>query len=102
MVVIWLRELLAELQSPQHGLVAFYCDSTAAIHIASNPVFHEHTKHIELNCHQVRERVIRGIIKLLHVRTNNQVAHIFTKALFSPQFYSLVSKMALKSIYLPY
>ena len=99
--VIWLRNLLADLQAPQHGPVAFFCDSTAAIHIATNPVFHERTKHIELDCHQVRERVLLGFIKLLHVRTNNQVADIFTKALFSPQFYSLVGKMALKSIYLP-
>lgn len=99
--LIWLRNLLAELQYPQSGPVAFYCDSTAAIHIASNPVFHERTKHIELDCHQVRERFVRGFIKLFHVRTNNQVADIFTKALFSPQFYSLVGKMALKSIYLP-
>nr|XP_018461383.1 PREDICTED: uncharacterized protein LOC108832394 [Raphanus sativus] len=99
--VIWLRNLLAELQSPHPGPVPFYCDSTAAIHIATNPVFHERTKHIELDCHQVRERVLLGFIKLLHVRTNNQVADIFTKALYSPQFYSLVGKMALKSIYLP-
>lgn len=100
--VVWLRNLLAELQSEQHGPVAFFCDSTAAIHIATNSVFHERTKHIELDCHQVRERVVRGFIKLLHVRTTNQLADIFTKALFSPLFYSLVGKMALKSIYLPF
>ena len=99
--VIWLRNVLTELDSPQRGPVAFYCDSTAAIHIASNPVFHERTKHIELDYHQVKERVVTGFIKLLHVRTNNQIADIFTKALFSPQLYSLVGKMALKSIYLP-
>ena len=56
--VIWLRNLLTDLQSPQHGPVPFYCDSTVAIHIATNPVFHERTKHIELDCHQVREHVL--------------------------------------------
>lgn len=99
--VVWLRNLLAELQSEQSDHVAFFCDSTAAIHIATNPVFHERTKHIELDCHQVRKRVVRGVIKLLHVRTTNQLVDIFTKALFSPLFYSLVGNMALKSIYLP-
>lgn len=84
--VIWLRNLLAELQSPQHGPVPFFCDSTSAIHIATNPVFHERTKHVELDCHQVRERVLFGFIKLLHIRTTNQVTDIFTKALYSPHF----------------
>lgn len=99
--VIWLVNLLAELQAPQDGLIPYYCDSTAAIHIANNPVFHERTKHIERDCHLIRDRIKAGWIKTLHVRTNSQIADIFTKPLFSPQFYSLVGKMALKTLYLP-
>ena len=98
----WIIPLMADIGVKVKTPVAFHCDSKAAIHIAANPVFHERTKHIELDCHQVRERVVRGFIKLLHVRTTNQLADIFTKALFSPLFYSLVGKMALKSIYLPF
>lgn len=99
--VVWLYDLLQEFQAPQSGHVAFYCDSTTAIHIANNPIFHERTKHIELDCHQVRERIEVGYIKTLHIRTHDQVADIFTKPLFPTQFYSLVGKMALKSLYLP-
>lgn len=59
----WLVNLLKEFQVPQSQPVAFYCDSTAAIHIANNP--HERTKHIDLDCHMVRDRILRGLIKTL-------------------------------------
>ena len=45
--VIWIVNLLGELQVPQTKFAAFFCDSAAVIHIANNPVFHEKTKHVE-------------------------------------------------------
>lgn len=50
--VIWVLGLLLELQAPQYGPVPFFCDSTAVIHIATNLVFHERTKHIELEAYK--------------------------------------------------
>lgn len=99
--VEWLVNLLAEFGCPQHQSVAFYCDSTAAIHIANNPVFHERTKHLERDCHKVRDKVIAGLIKTLHVRTMDQLADVFTKALHPGHFHSIISKMSLLSIYMP-
>lgn len=93
--------LLHELQVPQTKSVALFCDSTAAIHIANNDVFHERTKHLELDCHKVRECVTSGLVKTLHVRTDQQLADVFTKPLFPGQFHALIDKMALISIYLP-
>lgn len=95
----WLLKLLTELQVPQFGPVPLFCDSTAAIHIANNSVFHERTKHIENDCHAIRERVERGIIKTLHVTTTNQLADVLTKPLFPTLFNSLIGKMSLLSIY---
>lgn len=43
------------------------CNNQAAIHISSNPIFQERTKHIELNCYFVREKLLHGLISLHHV-----------------------------------
>lgn len=49
-----LVNLLTYFQVFQSQPVAFFCDSTAAIHIANNAVFHERTKHLEFDCHKVK------------------------------------------------
>lgn len=79
--VQWLLYLTEDLQIRDQEPVEVFCDSKSAMHIAENPAFHERTKHIEIDCHIVREKVERGVIKLMPVRTDLQVADIFTKAL---------------------
>ena len=54
-----------------------FCDSKSALYIASNPVFHERTKHIEIACHVVREKVQLGVITTAYIASNMQLADFF-------------------------
>jgi len=57
--MVWLQNLLMELGFRQPGPMSMHCDNQSAIYIAQNPVFHERTKHIEVDCHFVRDVLSR-------------------------------------------
>ncbi|CAN1753275.1 Retrovirus-related Pol polyprotein from transposon TNT 1-94 [Linum perenne] len=94
----WLLYLLQELYVPHSMPATIFCDNQSAIHIAENPTFHERTKHIELDCHLVREKVQANVIKLLHVTSSHQVADMFTKPLAAPLFHFLLSKLGVHNL----
>ncbi|MCI07440.1 copia protein, partial [Trifolium medium] len=84
----WLLFLLQDLGVNCVRAPALYCDNQSAIHIAANPVFHERTKHLEIDCHFVRDKVQQGLFKLLPISTKAQLADFFTKALPPKSFNS--------------
>ncbi|GMI76014.1 hypothetical protein HRI_001270600 [Hibiscus trionum] len=98
--LVWLRSLLSSFKI-EVTTAALYCDNQSAIHLASNQVLHERTKHVEVDCHFIRDKVRDDFIKLFHVRSSDQLADIFTKPLHSPTFNSLLLKMGLLNIHSP-
>ncbi|CAL1383833.1 unnamed protein product [Linum trigynum] len=97
--VIWLRwlpcDLVVQLSSP----TPLYCDNQAALHIAANLVFHERTKHVEMDYYFVRERVHSGDVVACKVATSEQPADLFTKGLSVDQFTHLLVKLGLLDIH---
>jgi len=89
----WLRMLFKELCIPLPSVPVIWCDNISALALASNPVFHARTKHIEVDYHFVREKVVNHDITVKFISTHDQVADIFTKSLSSPRFVFLKSKL---------
>ncbi|KAG7559405.1 Integrase catalytic core [Arabidopsis thaliana x Arabidopsis arenosa] len=77
--LMWLKALLKDFGIDTPKPITMHCDNQAAIHIASNSVFHERTKHIEVDCHKVREQVQLGVILPCYTESEEQLADIFTK-----------------------
>jgi hypothetical protein len=97
----WLMYLFKDLHVQCTKLPVLYCDNQSALHIVANPVFHERTKHLEIDCHIVREKLKGGLMKLLPVMSKDQIADFFTKPLLPQQFNTLLSKLGMVDIYQP-
>ncbi|XP_059590521.1 retrovirus-related Pol polyprotein from transposon RE2 [Vitis vinifera] len=95
--LLWLRWLLKDLGVSTSSATPLYCDNQSAIHIAHNDVFHERTKHIEIDCHFIRYHLLHGALKLFSVSSKDQLADIFTKSLPKRRTRDLVDNLKLVS-----
>jgi histone deacetylase 1/2 len=79
--IMWIQTLLKEIGIQVPATAKLWCDNLGAKYLSSNPVFHARTKHIEVDYHFVRERVLRRLLQIDFVPTGDQVADGFTKAI---------------------
>ena len=96
--LIWLRWLLQDLGIDCSAATQLHCDNQSVIQIAHNDVFHERTKHIEIDCHFIRQHVLQGTITLQSVSSQDQLADIFTKPLSPGPFRVLTFKLKMVSL----
>ena len=96
--LVWIQNLLMEIGVPlQLTPPILWCDNIGAQALASNPVHHARTKHIELDVHFVRNLVVYHKLEVRYISSEHQPADIFTKSLPLDRFSSLCSKLSLGS-----
>nr|GFB27826.1 retrovirus-related Pol polyprotein from transposon TNT 1-94 [Tanacetum cinerariifolium] len=94
--VLWMRTQLTDYGF-HFNKILIYCDSKSAIAISCNPFQHSRTKHIAVRYHFIKEHVEKGTIELYFVKTDYQLADIFTKALPADRFNYLVRRLGMRS-----
>jgi len=93
--IVWLYWLLVDMRVFLSHLTHMYCDNQSFIQIAHNSIFHERTKHIEIDCHLTRHHLKHDTITLFFVSSSLQIADFFTKSQSISYFHSLVGKLSM-------
>ena len=99
--LMWIKQFLQELRFCEVAQMKLYCDNQAALHISSNPVIHERTKHIKIDCHFIREKLLSKEIVIEFISSNDQPVDILTKTLKGPRIQSICSKLGAYDLYAP-
>jgi len=99
--MVWLQNLLMELSFRQPGPMLMHCDNQSVIYIAQNPVFHKRTKHIEIDCHFVRDVWTKKVVMFQFTPSSKQLADLLTKAVSPQVFSNLCNKLGMLDVYAP-
>ncbi|XP_057248849.1 uncharacterized mitochondrial protein AtMg00810-like [Beta vulgaris subsp. vulgaris] len=91
--VIWIKQLLKDLGLKNLNTTPIFCDNQAALAIASNPVHHEKTKHVGIDCHFIRDQVGSGGVLPTYVPSAQQLADVLAKILTTEQHQTLLFKL---------
>ena len=78
-----------------------YCDNRDTIQIAQNPVQYDRTKYVEIDRHFIKEKLEAKIVKLPFMKSEDQLADVLIKAVFSRVFYNSLDKLGIENIYAP-
>ena len=89
----WLLELLREMHMKIPAAPIIWCDNISASALAANPVYHARTKHIELDIHFIRDKVLQKQLEIRYIPSADQVADCLTKGLSPSRFQYLIDKL---------
>eukprot|EP00253_Pinus_taeda_P025042 PITA_25042 len=99
--LLWIKNLLRDLHMKQVGPMKLYCDNKAACDIAHNPIQHDRTKHVEVDRHFIKDKLEAKLFEVPHVRSQDQLADVLTKAVSNQAFNGCLNKLGMSDIYLP-
>ena len=97
--ILWALKVLYDLGIKGITPVPMFCDNDSAIKLAMNPVFHEKTKHFEVDVHFVRNHISRGTVELCKIDSDSNPADVLTKSLCSGQHDIFCKEMMLSDPY---
>eukprot|EP00253_Pinus_taeda_P030913 PITA_30913 len=83
---IWMRKILVGLFGQRMDPTMIYYDNQICIKLSDNPVFHDRSKHIDIRYHHLQDCVVKRIMLLLYVSTEEHDANILIKALSTCKF----------------
>ena len=93
--IVWIYQLLSEMR---FNVTVPACDNQAALHIASNPVFHEQRKYIEVDFHFIREKIQERLVSTRYMKTGEQLGDILTKVVNGTRISYLCNKLVMRAL----
>ncbi|GKF44050.1 hypothetical protein Tco_0130602 [Tanacetum coccineum] len=95
--ILWMRSQLSDYGFAYNHIPLYY-DNKSAITLCCNNIQHSRSKHIDIRHHFIREQVENRVVELYFVRTEYQLADIFTKALPRERFEFILPRLGMKSV----
>ena len=95
---LWISRLIKELMSVEENLVKILVDNKSALELTWNPVHHSRSKHIDTRHHFIRDCMEEGLVKFEYVKTEDQLADLFTKSLGRVKFCEFCAKIGVSIV----
>ncbi|GJU20403.1 ribonuclease H-like domain-containing protein [Tanacetum coccineum] len=97
--LMWLINLLRDLKIETENTVNVLCDNKVATQITANHVFHDTTKHFEIDLHFIRDKILEGVLKPIKIESENQIVDLLTKGLTADKHEFLLNRMSMLDVF---